>query len=612
MLDLKVSINDDFWSRYIALVRDTVIPYQWEALNDRIADADPSGAIRNFRIAAGEEEGDFYGMVFQDSDVAKWLEAVAYRLEAFPDPKLEDIADEVIDLIGRAQEEDGYLNTYYSIKGLDDRWSNLHECHELYCAGHMIEAAVAYYKVTGKRRLLDVVCKFADYIDTVFGVEADKIKGYPGHQEIELALVKLYKVTENEKYLDLAKYFLDERGRKPFFFDIEWKKRGKTSYWTGDNSEAPGKGKEYYQAHLPIRQQTEAVGHSVRAVYMYASMVDVAMETGDQELMEACRTLWENTVSKRMYITGGIGSQVHGEAFSFDYDLPNDTAYAETCAAIGLIFFAKRMLDTEPKGEYGDIMERALYNGVISGMSLDGKQFFYVNPLEVDPEACEKNGNMKHVKPVRQKWFGCACCPPNVARLLASLGHYVYRVNDNTIYAHLYMGSSLEMTVGGDKVRIDQTTDYPWDGRIDIRVGLDGSKDFDLALRIPGWCQNPYISINGEAINLADIVVDGYATIRRRWEDGDKIELVLPMEPVRMRANPMVRANVGKVAVQYGPIVYCLEEVDNGPNLHALVLPEDSKLEATFKEDLLGGVNVITAQGEKPDEELWGQELYRA
>ena len=294
MLKLKAKINDNFWSRYAELVRDEVIPYQWDALNDNVADAEPSCAIRNFRIAAGEEEGEFYGMVFQDSDVAKWLEAVAYSLENYPDPELEKKADDVIDLIGRAQQPDGYLNTYYIINGLENRWTNLHECHELYCAGHMIEAAVAYYEATGKRKLLDIVCKFADHIDTVFGPEEGKLKGYPGHQEIELALVKLYRVTGNKKYLDLAKFFLDERGKEPYYFDIEWEKRGKTSHWFGGRGQAPSKNKEYNQAHLPVREQTEAVGHAVRAVYMYSAMVDVAMETGDEELLESCRRLWNN------------------------------------------------------------------------------------------------------------------------------------------------------------------------------------------------------------------------------------------------------------------------------------------------------------------------------
>jgi len=608
MAKLKVKINDPFWSKYDALVRDVVIPYQRDVLNDNVADAEPSSAIRNFRIAAGEEVGEYYGMVFQDSDVAKWLEAVAYSLENHPNPELEKEADEIIDLIGRAQQPDGYLNTYFIINGLDKRWTNLHECHELYCAGHMIEAAVAYYEATGKRKLLDIVCKFADHMDSVFGPEEGKIKGYPGHQEIELALVKLYRVTGNKRYLNLAKYFLDERGKKPYFFDIEWEKRGKKEFWPGHRSRGP----EYEQSHLPVREQTEAVGHAVRAVYMYSAMVDVAMETGDEELLQACRRLWNNIVYKRMYITGAIGSQVHGESFTFDYDLPNDTVYAETCAAIGLVFFANRMLQAEPKSQYADVMERALYNGVISGMSLDGKRFFYVNPLEVDPEACEKNGNMEHVKPVRQKWFACACCPPNVARLLASLGHYIYGVKDDTIYTHLYIGSSTELDMGGTRIGITQNTNYPWDGKVVITINLDVSKELGLGVRIPGWCNEAKVSVNGEQVDLAKVTVDGYAIIKRNWQDGDKVELDLPMKPVRMRANPLVKADIGKVAIQNGPIVYCLEEVDNGPNLHTIVLPKEAELEVSYRKDLLGGVNVIRAQGEKAMIGEWGSALYKA
>lgn len=608
MKELRASIRDNFWSRYVELVRNEVIPYQWDALNDNVADADPSGAIRNFRIAAGEEEGEFYGMVFQDSDVAKWLEAVAYSLETRPDSELEKKVDGVIDLMGKAQQEDGYLNTYFIIKEPEKRWTNLKECHELYCAGHMIEAAVAYYRATGKRKFMDIMIRFVDHIDTVFGPEEGKKRGYPGHQEIELALVKLFRVTGNKKYLNLAKFFLDERGKKPYYFDKEWEERERAEHWLGHRRRGP----QYDQSHVPVREQTEAVGHSVRATYMYAGMVDVAMETGDEELLKACRRLWENIVYKRMYVTGSIGSESYSEAFTFDYDLPNDTIYGETCAAIALVFFAQRMLNAEPKGRYGDIMERALYNSVISGMSLDGRRFFYVNPLEVNPEACEKNAVMSHVKPIRQKWFGCACCPPNLARLLASLGYYIYGVRDNIIYTHLYIGNHTELEIDGSKAEITQSTNYPWTGAVSISIKLDEPKEFGLAFRIPGWCRTPKMLINGEETDIANVLADGYAIIFRTWKDGDQIELDFPMEAVRMSSHPLVRADIGKVAIQHGPTVFCLEEVDNGPNLQTIVLPRDSKPEVSFREDLLGGVNVITAQGEKASKEAWGQELYKA
>ena len=452
----KVKISDLFWSKYVELVRNTVIPYQWEALNDRVPDAEPSHAVTNLRIAAGLEEGEFRGFVFQDSDVAKWIEAVGYSLQSHPDSELEAAVDSIIDIIEKAQQPDGYLNTHFTIKQPDKRWTNLHECHELYVAGHMIEAAVAYHEATGKKKLLDIMCRFADYIDTVFGPEPEKIHGYDGHQEIELALVKLYRATGNERYLKLSKYFIDERGKEPNFFNIEWEKRGRYSFWTNTVSKKPDL--KYCQAHKPVREQKSAVGHAVRAVYMYAGMADIAAETGDNELMDACRVLWDNIVSKQMYITGGIGSTHHGEAFTFDYDLPNDTIYAETCASIGLIFFANRMLNIEQKSIYADVMERALYNNVLGAMSLDGKRFFYVNPLEVWPEASEKNPGRFHVKPVRQKWFACACCPPNVARLLTSLNNYIYSKNNNTVYT-FYISGEAEIEPENGKLILNRATD---------------------------------------------------------------------------------------------------------------------------------------------------------
>jgi len=368
----NVKIEDNFWSRYINLIHKVVIPYQWDILNDAVPDAESSHAIKNFRIAAGLEQGEFYGMVFQDSDVAKWLEAVAYILEINPDPELERKADEVIEIIAKAQQPDGYLNTYFTLKEPANRWTNLRECHELYCAGHMIEAAVAYYNATGKRKLLDVMCKFVDYIDSVFGTEPGKLRGYDGHQEIELALFKLYETTGEEKYLKLSKYFIDERGQEPYYFDIESEKRGNTVFFP----DHPTYSRIYNQTHLPVREQFTAEGHAVRAVYMYSAMADIAVETNDEVLFEACKRLWHNIVTKRMYITGAIGSASYGEAFTFDYDLPNDTAYAETCASIGLIFFAHRMLKSDINSNYADVIECALYNTVLSGIAQDGKSFF--------------------------------------------------------------------------------------------------------------------------------------------------------------------------------------------------------------------------------------------
>lgn len=590
----NVQINDQFWSYYINLVRHVVVPYQWDALNDLVEGAEPSHAVRNFKIAAGLEQGEFHGYVFQDSDVAKWLEAVAYLLNTEKDPALEQIADGMIDIIEQAQHENGYLNTYFTIKEPDGKWTNLTECHELYCAGHMIEAGVAYYKATGKTKLLDIVCRFADYIDTVFGTEPGKLLGYDGHQEIELALVKLYKATGNEKYMKLGKYFIDQRGQDPEFYQQELENREGKSHWGGVTKTI---NHEYFQAHKPVREQDQAVGHAVRFVYMLAGMADVAAETGDGKLLEACRRLWDNMVNKQMYITGGIGSMAQGEAFSFDYDLPNDTAYAETCASIGLIFFANRMLRIEPDSRYGDVMERALYNTVVAGMSRDGKHFFYVNPLEVDPKACGgMNKKFDHVKPVRQEWFGCACCPPNVARLLASLGEYVYTTNKDKIYTHLYVGGEAQLLIEGNhEVKLKQQSEYPWNGKISFEVDVPAALAFTLALRIPSWSPKATIVVNGE--EYAAQLEKGYAHIVRIWQPGDTVELLLEMPITRVYSHPLVRGNVGKVALQRGPIVYCLEEADNGANLHELTLPRSAALHVREEESLLEGIPVIEAEG---------------
>lgn len=604
----QIKVQDDFWSSYISLVRETVIPYQWEALNDRIADAEPSYAIRNFKIAAGEEQGEFGGMVFQDSDVAKWLEAVAYSLTNDPDAELERLADETIDLIGRAQQPDGYLNTYYIVKEPGNRWTNLLDCHELYCAGHMIEAAVAYYEATGKQKLLDIVCRFVDLIDRVFGPEEGKLHGYCGHQEIELALVKLYEVTGEERYLQLSLYFINERGNEPHYFLNEWKQRGKISHWTGQVSGEPDF--RYNQSHLPVREQEVAVGHAVRAVYMYTAMADLAKKAGDATLLDACRKLWNNIVSKQMYITGSIGSTAVGEAFTFDYHLPNDYVYAETCASIGLIFFANRMLRIEPRGEYADVMERALYNNVIGSMSLDGKHYFYVNPLEVWPHACHQVDVLKHVKTERQRWFGCSCCPPNVARLISSLGQYIYTIQDRTIYTHLFIGNETMVKLGDTSIRLLQQTEYPWNGKVTMEVNPEQEVTFALALRIPGWCsQLPKLIVNG-VVEEYEEVENGYVHIARAWRAGDRVEWILPMDVRFTQANPLLRADAGKVAIERGPLVYCLEQVDNGEVLSAISISPTAGLQESNAADLPERVVVLEGEGWKDPVDTQSNVLY--
>ncbi|WP_141500463.1 glycoside hydrolase family 127 protein [Paenibacillus luteus] len=605
----QVKITDDFWNYYINLVRDVVVPYQWDAINDRVEGAERSGAVSNFKIAAGLEKGDFYGFVFQDTDVAKWLEAVAYLLETKRDEALEQVADEMIDIIGKAQQPDGYLNTYFTIKEPDKKWTNLTECHELYSAGHMIEAGVAYYRATGKRQLLDIVCRIADDIAVVFGDGPGQIAGYDGHQEIELALVKLYETTGSRKYLELSSYFIDKRGQLPNFFEEEADRRGRTTHWSNNKIHIEP---EYYQAHVPVREQEAAGGHAVRVVYMLAGMADVARETGDESLLEACRRLWDNIASKQMYITGGIGSMAQGEAFSFDYDLPNDTVYSETCASIGLIFFAHRMLQLQPNSRYADVMERALFNTVIAGMSRDGKHFFYVNPLEVTPEVCEgKNKNFNHVKPVRQEWFGCACCPPNIARLLASLGEYLYSTKENTIYSHLYIGGEVELSLGATKVQLKQKSSMPWEGTARFEVSVEQPASFTLALRIPDWSLKAAVLVNGEAYAIEGNIVDGYAHINRIWSTGDVVELTFDMPVLRVRSHPLVKQNAGKVALQRGPLVYCIEEADNGAQLQELLLPQDAKLDLSFNNELIGGIQVIKADALRLQFEQWGSQLYR-
>lgn len=606
----NVKIKDNFWSHYRKLAREVVIPYQWEAINDRIPDAEPSHALKNFRIAAGIETGEFHGMVFQDSDVSKWLEAVGFSLQTHPDQELEKNADDIIDILEMAQRPDGYLNTYFILKEPENRWTNLAECHELYCAGHFFEAAVAYYNATNKKKVLDIACKFADYISDTFGPEEGKIHGYDGHEEVELALFKLYKVTGNKKYLDLSKYFLDERGAEPDFFDMQWEERGRKDFWQGGVKREWGK--NYFQTHLPVRQQESAEGHAVRVVYMCMAMADVAAETGDVELFKACKKLWKNIILKRMYITGGIGSTSIGESFTFDYDLPNDMVYGETCASVGLAFFAHRMLMIEPKSEYADVMERTLYNTIIGGMAQDGKSFFYVNPLEVSPEACEKNPTKHHVKPIRQKWFTCACCPPNITRTLTSLGQYIYTVNEETIYTNLYIGGEASINLGENEIKLIQETDYPWKEEIKIKVLAKEEVKFTLALRIPGWCPEAKIKVNNKVINIEEIKFNGYVMLNREWKDSDEIVLILKMPILRMKANPLVRADIGKVAIQRGPLVYCLEEADNGSNLHEIYLPKDSKFEASFNSNLLSGIVVIKTEGKRlVNSEKWIDKLYR-
>lgn len=604
----RITITDPFLGEYQRLIRDVVIPYQWEALNDNLPEAEPSHALANYRIAAGLEKGEFYGMVFQDSDVTKWLESVAWSLSQKPDAQLEKTADEVIELLAQAQCEDGYLNTWYTVKEPGLRWTNVAECHELYCAGHLFEAAVAFYRATGKRRLLDISCRFADHIDTVFGPNPDQLRGYPGHPEIELALMRLYEVTQEPRYQALARFFVEERGQQPYYYDIEFEKRGGTRHWVGWGDAWPGmiKDKSYTHAHKPLSEQNEAVGHAVRSVYLMTGLAHIARMTKDEEKRQTCLRIWNNMVQRRMYITGGIGSQGIGEAFTSDYDLPNDTAYGESCASIGLMMFARRMLEMEGDAHYADVMERAFYNTVLGGMALDGKHFFYVNPLETQPKSIPHNHIYDHIKPVRQRWFGCACCPPNIARTLVAIGHYLFTPRPDALFINFYAGSEAQFTVNNQTLALKIEGNYPWDENVTIRFNQPQAVLHTLALRLPEWCETPQIQVNGEAAQGE--IIKGYLHLRRQWQEGDVVALHLPMTIRRVYANPRVRHTAGKVAIQRGPLVYCLEEADNGADLHNLSLPKTSAFReiqgvGVLKGKVLlqaEGLRVPTAQEEKP------------
>lgn len=584
--------GEGFLSQKQKLVRQVVLPYQYDILNDQLPGVEKSHTIEHLRLAVRKLKGEevspegYLGLVFQDSDVAKWLEAAAYALAAGPDPELEARMEEVIDLLEQGQRPDGYLDSYFTVKAPGKEWTNLQEAHELYCAGHLMEAACAYYEATGKDRFLKIMEKNGDCIYRHF-MEACP-RGFSGHPEIELALMRLYRATGNEKYKELCAHFIDVRGQEPNYFIEEQKTRG-WNVWGNDSLDT-----DYTQSTKPVREQKDAVGHAVRAVYLYTGMADLAKESGDESLQAACKTLWDSITKRRMYVTGGIGSTVIGEAFTVDYDLPNATVYAETCASIGLIFFARRMLELEPRGEYGDVMERALYNTVLAGMALDGRRFFYVNPLEVVPGISGEAATQRHDLPQRPQWYTCACCPPNVARLLTSIGSYAYTVGENTLFAHLYLEGTVDTGLGWS---LSCVTGYPHQG--EVRYTYHGpEQNTTLALRIPGWSRKTALTVNGEPADLASLTKDGYAYLTRTFREGDKVTLTLDMAPQWVTASAKVPAATGCAAVQRGPLVYCAEGVDNSGDVLGLSFRRDGALKAeAFDPALLGGVTPITAQG---------------
>jgi DUF1680 family protein len=582
----QVKIQDTFWLPRIETTRQVTIPYDFQM-------CEQTGRIENFVKAAGKLPGPHTGLHFNDSDVYKIIEGAAYSLQVHPDPELEAYIDAVIEKIASAQEADGYIYTARTIDPAHphemsgaERWSRLETSHELYNLGHMYEGAVAYYQATGKRAFLDIAIKSADLITQVFGPQA--LRNVPGHQEVELGLVKLYAVTGEKRYLDLAKFFLDERGHA-----------------NGRELQQALGNVGYMQDHMPVIEQREVVGHSVRAMYMYSAMADVAALTGDQAYVNALQHLWENVVQKKLALTGGLGARHHGEAFGDNYELPNMTAYNETCAAEGSIFWNHRLFLLEGQAKYYDILERTLYNGFLSGTSLEGNTFFYVNPLASDGKFAFNSDNSID----RQPWFGCSCCPTNVVRLFPALPGYIYAVRDEQIYVNLYVGSQTQVHLNESEVSITQETQYPWDGDIKLTITPAQPTTFTLSLRVPTWVQGKpvpsdlyryldatpsdiTVRVNGETIPVKND--QGYISLHRTWQAGDCVELSMPMPIRRVVAHPQVADCQGKVALERGPLVYAAEGIDNGGQALDLVVPDDMPLTAEFRADILGGITVIT------------------
>ncbi|HCW09251.1 MAG TPA: six-hairpin glycosidase [Cytophagales bacterium] len=588
----KVTLSDNFWKPKLQVNRDVTIPFC-------IAKCEETGRVKNFSIAAKLEPGAFCtNYAFDDSDVYKAIEAASYSLQLFPDKKLEHHLDSLIAIVAKAQEPDGYLYTARTIdpKGGTqlgrmgtERWVKEREhSHELYNAGHLYEAAVAHYLATGKRNLLDIAIKNANLIDQVFG--PDKMHTIPGHQVIEIGLAKLYRITKDDRYLKLAKFFLDERGKFNY--------AGKLSTDGFQNG-------EYWQDHKPVIDQREAVGHAVRAGYMYAGMADVAALTGNQQYLTAIDSLWQSVASKKMYLTGGVGAAGDGERFGKNYELPNATAYAETCAAVAQVYWNHRMFLLHGEAKYIDVLEKILYNGFISGVALDGKSFFYSNAMEINNVEGSVEAERK-----RSGWFSCACCPPNIARLMASVPGYIYAQRDKEIFINLFISSKTQFEFDKQKISVTLNSNYPWDGKIVVSVDPSAKSKFTVSVRIPGWAMNhamptglysfaetntesPSVSING--VNQKLEVRNGYVSFTREWKKGDKLELNLPMSARRVVANNQVMDDRGKVAVQRGPIVYCAEGKDNQGATSNLILPDQANLVYEFKTDFLNGLGVITS-----------------
>lgn len=637
----NVAFRDGFWKQLQIKNKDSTIPAIYKFYKD-------TGRIDMLRLNWDYNSPNTPHFHW-DSDNAKFIEAAAYSIALYPDPELEKKIDEIVDLFEAAQGEDGYINTYFQQFCPEHRFKDLLFMHELYCAGHMAEAAVTYYQATGKRKFLDIVCRYMDYIDSKFGNENGKIHGYPGHPEIELALFRLWEVTGNERYYNLGKYFIDARGKQPYYFDEESRNLGldpeHRRFDTNTmatfryqilkakvNGEEP-KELDWFilprsqnlrmyhnflpsvgpyaivNAHKPLRDLDRPVGHAVRAGYLYSAMTDFAEK--DESLREACLRLWKAVTTKQMYITGGIGQTDDEERFTYDYDLPNETAYSETCANISFAMWARRMLQLEGDSKYADIMEQTIYNSVISGLSYRGGEFFYANHLAVYPNEYDEGSiNIRHdnIKPVRTKELNVACCPSNLARTIASIGTYMYSINKNGLYIHMFDNTSVSFEVNGKSVSVAQTCNYPWDGDISFNIKCGNGTKFTLAPRIPGWCDEYTLTVNGEEIEYN--IVKGYAEIDREWNNGDRVELSLKIQPKLIVANKKVRQNAGRVAIKRGPLVYCIEECDNGKDLNDIAM-DLSKPLIEKKSDMFGGIVIVEFSGTVSSCEGWEDALYR-
>ena len=550
-----VKINDNFWSPRLSKHVSATLPVCIDQIENQ------TGRIRNFENAA-KGEGEHSGIFFDDSDVYKALEGMAYSLINNPDPELEKKADEWIDKFAAAQQPDGYINTFYTLTGLDKRWTNMDK-HEMYCAGHMIEAGVAYYQATGKRKLLDVCIRMTDHMMSQFG--PGKRHWVPGHEEIELALVKLYQTTQEQKYLDFAYWLLEERGHGHGTMGDEGK-------WDP----------VYYQDIVPVRRLTDISGHAVRCMYLYCGMADVAALKNDTGYIAAIDRLWDDVVHRNMYITGGIGSSRDNEGFTEDYDLPNLDAYCETCASVGMVLWNQRMNQLTGDSKYIDILERSLYNGALAGISLGGDRFFYVNPLE-------SKGDHQ-----RQEWYGCACCPSQLSRFLPSIGNYIYASSDDALWVNLYIGNTGQIRIGETDILLTQETDYPWDGSVKLTISTSQPLEKEIRLRIPNWCKTYDLSINGKRINVSE--KKGYAVIKD-WKSQDVIALDMDMPVEIVAADPHVKENFGKRAIQRGPLVYCMEEIDNPEYFDQIQLSPSTTFQTAFVSDILNGIKTIKTNG---------------